>query len=68
VRFKARDWFVSGGAMGWTPDQVRALSLSDFAAALEGWSLAQGGKPPLKEDDVAMLDDLMARYPDKQVH
>jgi len=51
--------------MGWTPDQVRAHSLSDLAAAVEGYQLRNGGKPPMRESDVETLESLMARYPDE---
>lgn len=50
--------------MGWRPDEVRRCSLSDFLAAFEGWSIAQGGEPPLKQSDVERIESLMARYPD----
>lgn len=56
---------MTGGAMGWTPDQVRAHSLSDLAAAVEGYQLRNGGKPPMRESDVEALESLMARYPDE---
>lgn len=51
--------------MGWRPDHVRAHSISDFVAALEGHLMAQGVKPPLKQADLDNLDALMARYPDR---
>lgn len=51
--------------MGWTPAEVRRESMSDFLAAFEGWCVARGDDPPLKDDDVQFLDDLMARYPDE---
>jgi len=56
-----------GGAMGWTPGEVRAVSLSDFAASLEGWQRAQGLDPdnPRKGPMTrAELDALRAQFPD----
>ena len=53
--------------MGWTPDQVRACSISDFAAALDGWQTANGAKPDgpdLSDEAFEELDQLMAQYPD----
>ncbi len=48
--------------MGWTPADVRACSPSDFHAAFEGWQMAKGVKPPLKQSDVDRHDELMAKY------
>ena len=48
--------------MGWTPAEVRAASLADFTAAMDGWVRAQGiGADEMTPDDVAevraMLED-----------
>lgn len=40
------------------------MSLSDFAAAVEGYTISKGGKPPVRQSDLDELDDLAARYPD----
>lgn len=65
MKFRVFDCFVKGGAMGIGPNEVRELSLSDLAAAFQGWQMSQGIEPPLNESDVERLDSLMARYPDK---
>lgn len=39
--------------MGWTPADVRACSLGDFFAALDGWKRAQG----IGDDAGVRLDD-----------
>ncbi len=31
--------------MGWTPQQVDGASLWQFAAAVDGWNVANGGQP-----------------------
>jgi len=54
--------------MNWRPDEVRACSLSDFAAAIEGWGLAQGRKRPLRQSDVDELDALTAEYGGRHGH
>ena len=49
--------------MGWTPAEVRRTSLSDFAAALDGFArskgVEEGATDPLTR---AELDDLLRRY------
>jgi len=51
--------------MGWRPDEVRAATLHDFLAALEGWRGANGiSDDAPTDDDVKRLDELMRRYPD----
>ena len=38
--------------MGFTPAQVREMTLEDFDACVEGWNRAQGvGPPPKLSDD-----------------
>lgn len=61
-----RDYLRFGGAMGWTPDEVRQTSFSDFAAATEGYLLSQGAEidDGPSEEDVKELDALMEAYPD----
>lgn len=51
--------------MGWHPDQVRSLSLSDLMAAFEGWQMAHGIQPAsAMEQALEELEELMERYPD----
>lgn len=46
--------------MGWRPDEVRAVSLSDFMACIEGWNEAHGGDAGgLDDGDRAELETLM---------
>jgi len=48
--------------MGWTPQQVRALSLSDFEAAFDGWMAAhcpQPDGPDYSPEQVARLDAIV---------
>lgn len=64
--------------MGWHPDQVRNLSVSDFLCAFEGWKMincAETG-PNLSDDEIDDLAALMAedearyggRAPSTRVH
>lgn len=51
--------------MGWRPQDVRAASLSDFAAAFRGWKMSQGIKDEEREitaEDRAWLDDMLRKY------
>lgn len=61
-----REYLRFGGAMGWQPPMVRQTSLSDFAAAVEGWLMSQGVKVEdgPSEAEVRELDALMEAYPD----
>jgi hypothetical protein len=51
--------------MGFTPDQVWAMSLWEFMAAWSGWRRANGSAPetqaPSPEDHAAMLARHLAR-------
>jgi predicted lipoprotein len=49
--------------MGWRPDEVRACTMAEFAAAQEGWLAAQGVDLGPTREDVAEMEALMARYP-----
>ncbi|WP_166657123.1 hypothetical protein [Azorhizobium sp. AG788] len=47
--------------MGWTPREVDACSLWQFAAAVDGWNTANGGEeampaPPSPREFQQMLD------------
>lgn len=62
-----RPYLEMGAAMGWPPQAVRACSLADFSAALDGWLLSHGGGEEtapglaLTDDDYrAILRDLNA--------
>ncbi len=49
--------------MGWTPQQVDACSLWQFAAAVDGWNAANGGdeampEPPTPEEFHDMIERL----------
>jgi hypothetical protein len=53
--------------MGFTPQQVDAMTLGQFTACIDGWNAAQGG------DDVEAptddeYDDLVARLSPAMVH
>ena len=49
--------------MGWHPDSVRGLSLSDFAMAFDGWTMANCPPPKgpdFSDESLAELDAIVA--------
>lgn len=47
--------------MGWHPSQVRSCGLADFAAAFDGWQMAnvpKGNEPDTSDDAIASLEAL----------
>ena len=54
--------------MGWRPEDVRGVTLSDFNAAFEGYQLANGidTGPDVSDEAMKDLDDLMTRYPGRE--
>lgn len=48
--------------MGWTPADVRAASLADFTAAIDGYLRAQGVDGGIDADDRAELRALLEKY------
>lgn len=55
-----RPYLEIGAAMGWTPADVRACSLGDFFAALDGWKRAQGAADEIDLSDADVRDLLEA--------
>lgn len=52
-----RPYLEIGAAMGWPPSAVRAASLADFSAALDGWLRANGVGEDGPQGAVALTDD-----------
>jgi len=51
--------------MGWTPRDVRACSLPDFAVAVDAFNAQHAPPgPDTGPEALARLDELMDRYPD----
>ena len=51
----ARPGYLTGAVMGFAPETVRAMSLWDFWAALDGWVAAQG-RASLDDEESEALD------------
>lgn len=43
---------ASAAAMGWTPRELGACSVTDARAAMRGWSRFQGGAPDSSDESV----------------
>ena len=56
--------------IGFTPAQVREMTLEDFDACVEGWNRAQGAGPPptLSNDDYNALVSLGETFNAEAVH
>lgn len=54
------------GMMHFTPDQVRAMSLPEISAAIDGFQEFNGGKQDKFADLPTMeeVEEMMALYPD----
>lgn len=59
------EFFKAGGAAGFTPKQVRGMSLWEFLMCVEGWKLANGAgetgdnggvRPPTEDEFEAFVD------------
>ncbi|MFK4823753.1 phage tail assembly chaperone [Paenochrobactrum sp. BZR 588] len=58
-----RDWQKSAyGVLRWTPETFWRSTLSEFIAAIEGFTEARGGKKSTEHPTDDQLDDLLAKY------
>ncbi len=51
----------NAAAMGWTPVQLMACTVSEYRAALAGWNRSQGAPEPIKREHVARARAAMER-------
>lgn len=57
-----RPYIEMGAAMGWTPREVRAATLADFSAAIDGWLRANGAeRDGLTGDEIETLAEMLER-------
>lgn len=60
--FRFASIYGTGAVLGFSPREIDQMTLWEFAAAVEGWSKANGGESKPEAPSEEEHDRLMAKY------